>query len=227
METITETTQAVTHQVVPKVSPKETAQRIILPGISWATYESLLTDLVDSHAAHFAYDEGALEIMAPSFAHEKTNRLLHDLVSEIAVGMNIDFVNAGSTTFKRTDLKKGFEPDSCFYFQHEERMRGKEAIDLTVDPPPDLVIEIDISNPSLNKFSIYAQIGVAEVWRYTGETVTIFQLAKEEYLLQTTSTVLPGLTSEVISRFLVDGQTTKRTEWIRRVREWARRHTKG
>ena len=71
------------------------------------------------------------------------------------------------------------------------------------------------------------QIGVAEVWRYTGETVTIFQLAKEEYLLQTTSTVLPGLTSEVISRFLVDGQTTKRTEWIRRVREWARRHTKG
>jgi Uma2 family endonuclease len=207
------------------VSSPEHTNRLILHGISWATYESLLADNVDSHAAHFTYDQGALEIMAPSFVHEKTNRLLHDLVTEIAFEMNIDFVNAGSTTFKRADLQKGFEPDSCFYFQHEESVRRKEKIDLTIDPPPDLVIEIDISNVSLNKFPIYATLGIAEVWRYDGEAVTIFCLVGEEYHSQDTSTMLPGLSSQVISQLLVDGQTMKRTEWIRKVREWTQQQT--
>ena len=227
METITETTQAVTRRIVPKTAPKETIPHIILSGVSWATYESLLADRGESHAVHFAYDEGELEVMAPSFVHEKMNRFLHDLVSEIAVGMNIDFVNAGSTTFKRADLKKGFEPDSCFYFQHAEGIRGKEKIDLTIDPPPDLVIEIDISNASLNKFSIHASLGIVEVWRYDGEAVTVFHLAGEEYRPQAISTLLPGLSSQTITQLLIDGQTMKRTEWIRKVREWAQQLTKG
>ena len=93
----------------------EGGQRIILRGISWETYEHLLDDMGDSHAAHFAYDQGKLEIMVPSERHEKPNRTLALLVDVLAEELNIDLQRLGSTTFKRKDLQKGLEPDSCFY----------------------------------------------------------------------------------------------------------------
>ena len=148
------------------VSPSETGQCVVLHGVSWATYECLLADFQDSHAAYFTYDRGVLEIMVLSFEHEKLNRLIHDLFTVIALEMNLEFVNAGSTTFKRIDLSRGSEPDTCFYIQHAEQVQDKDNIDLSVDPPPDLVIEIDITSPSLDKLPIYAQIGVPEIWRY-------------------------------------------------------------
>ncbi|HKA54103.1 MAG TPA: Uma2 family endonuclease [Candidatus Binatia bacterium] len=202
--------------------PPKLGQRVILHGVSWETYERLLADFPDSHAAHFAYDRGTLEIMVLSFGHEKINRLIHTLLEVVAEEMDIDFENAGSTTFKREDLKRGFEPDTCFYVQNAERVRGKKDIDPTIDPPPDLVIEIDISSPSLNKFPIYAQIVIPEVWRYDGQKLTIFRLEEGEYIEREESQVLPGLTSQIISRFLEDSQSMKRTVWLRRVREWAR-----
>ena len=113
--------------------------------------EQLLSDFQDSHAAHFTYDRGILEIMVLSFKHETVNRTLAQLVSVIAEEMQVDIINAGSTTFKRRDIAQGFEPDSCFYIQNEGRISGKAEIDLDVDPPPDLIIEIDITSPLLNK----------------------------------------------------------------------------
>jgi Uma2 family endonuclease len=207
--------------VISQTSPSQTEQRVILHGVSWSTYERLLADLQDSHAAHFAYDRGVLEIMVLSFAHEKINRLLHTLFEVIAAEMEVDFENAGSTTFKREDLARGFEPDTCFYIQNMERIRNKKEIDLAVDPPPDLVIEIDISSPSLNKFPIYAQIGVPEVWRHDGTALTIFTLDSGEYRVQEASRALPDLTAQTIARFLEESQTMKRTEWFRYMREWA------
>jgi Uma2 family endonuclease len=127
--------------------PLNDEPRIILHGISWETYTRLLDDMEDSHAAHFAYDQGELEIMVLSERHEKPNRTLAVLVEVLAEELDIDLQRLGSTTFKRDDLQKGFEPDSCFYIQNEIRVRGKEKLDLAVDPPPDLVIEIDISSP--------------------------------------------------------------------------------
>jgi Uma2 family endonuclease len=224
MQSTAETPPAVSPSV--SVSPPHpqiaNEQHVILRGVSWATYESLLADFADRSAPHFAYDQGVLEIMPLSFPHENMNRLLQDLFSAAAEEMDIDFVNAGSTTFKRVDLAKGFEPDTCFYIANAERMRSKRDVDLTVDPPPDLVIEIDITSLSLNKFPIYAQIGVPEIWRYDGNQVTIFKLANGEYLLQKESPALPGLTSEVSSRFLGEGQRMTRLAWLRSIREWAR-----
>ena len=172
MQTHTETDQPLVHHAPPPA----VGQRVILHGVSWETYERLLADFQDSHAAHFAYDQGALEIMVLSLKHETFNRTLATLVEIVAEEMQGDVINAGSTTFRRADLSKGFEPDTCFYIQNVERVRGKDEIDLTVDPPPDLVIEIDITSPSLNKFPIFAAMGIPEVWRYDGKTVTIFTL---------------------------------------------------
>src|SRR6266542_964516 len=123
MSTHTEAVLPAAHHHAP---PLELAQRVILHGVSWETYERLLADFQDSHAAHFTYDQGVLEIMVLSFKHETFNRTLATLVETLAEELQIDFVNAGSTTFKREDLARGFEPDSCFYMQNEERVRGKE-----------------------------------------------------------------------------------------------------
>jgi Uma2 family endonuclease len=182
----------------------------------------LLADFPDSHAAHFTYDRGALEIMVLSFKHEIFNRTLATLIETLAEELQIDCINAGSTTFKREDLARGFELDSCFYIQNEERVRGKEKIDLLVDPPPDLVIEIDVSNPSLNKFPLYAQLGIPEIWRYDGNRVLIFKREHDQYTEVDHSLALPLLTSVVATRFLEESTELRSTVWLRQVREWVR-----
>ena len=199
-----------------------TGQQIILHGVSWETYEQLLSDFQDSHAAHFTYDRGVLEIMVLSFKHETVNRTLAHLVSVIAEELQIDTISAGSTTFKRQDLAKGFEPDSCFYIQNEGRISGKAEIDLDTDPPPDLIIEIDISSSSLNKFPVYAHIGVPEVWRYDGTRVVFFVLAGENYEAAEESRALPALTSAMATELLDASAEVKSTAWVHRVRQWVR-----
>ncbi len=204
------------------IPPAAIGQRVILPGVSWATYERLLADFQDSHTAHFTYDRGVLEIMVLSAKHENLNRTLSLLVEVIAEELEIDIARFGSTTFKRADLDKGFEPDSCYYIKNEEHVRGKEKIDLSVDPPPDLVIEIDITNPSLDKLPIYARVGVPEVWRYDARNLTIFQLEDEHYQTVENSLAFPVLTTEVTTGFLAVSTELKSTTWLRRVRKWAR-----
>ncbi|MGE0820833.1 MAG: Uma2 family endonuclease [Candidatus Binatia bacterium] len=205
----------------------EPTQRLILRGVSWATYQQLLDDFKESHAAHFAYDRGVLEIMVLSTKRERPNRTLALLVEVLAEELNMDVQRLGSTTFTREDLAKGFEPDSCFYIQNESRARGKEAIDLAVDLPPDLVIEIDITSPSLNKLPIYAPIGVPEVWRYDGRQVQMFALTKEQYVSVEQSVVFPRLSGTVASDFLEQSTQLPSTTWLRRVRKWARDQKKA
>lgn len=219
MQTATEVTPP---QVPSATQPREAVQRVILPGVSWSTYEALLADMQDSHAAHFAYDQGVLEIMAPSYEHESVKGHLALLVNALAEEFDIDVTGAGSTTFRREDLAKGFEPDECFYIRHAELVRGKKQIDLTNDPPPDLVIEIDITGPSLSKFPIFAALGIPEVWRYDGTRVTIFTLAGNEYVERPESIALPKVTSAILTELLGASRQVKRTAWLRQVRTWAR-----
>jgi Uma2 family endonuclease len=201
------------------ISPE---QRIVLNNVSWATYEALLSDHLDKSVPRFTYDRGVLEIMSPSPEHEKTNRTISLFVEVLAEEMDIDVENLGSTTFKREDLLRGFEPDSCFYIQSAELVRGKSEIDLTTDPPPDLVIEIDITSPSLDKFPLYAQVGVPEIWRYTGERIIIFTLEGGDYVERDESKALSLVAIADLSRFIEQSKTMRRTVWLRSVREWAK-----
>jgi Uma2 family endonuclease len=148
----------------------------MLHNVSWETYARLVAERGDRRVPRFAYDRGELEIMSPSTEHESVAYFLGLLVALFAGETGVNAYGVGSTTFKREDLERGFEPDSCFYVQNEERIRGKSRIDLDVDPPPDLVIGVDITSPSPAKFPIYARIGVREIWRHDGERVSIFVL---------------------------------------------------
>jgi Uma2 family endonuclease len=136
---------------------------------------------------------------------------------------NIEYCNAGSTTFKREDLERGFEPDSCFYVQHAEQIAGKKRLDLTVDPPPDLVLEVDITHPSLDKLSIFAAVGVPEVWRYDGERVRMLALVGDSYVEREQSLAFPTLQSTHLTDLLAASQQMPRTAWLRHVRAWAQR----
>jgi Uma2 family endonuclease len=202
-------------------------QRVVLRNIGWATYERLLADNENNSAPRFAYDRGELEIMSPSTEHEKFNRRIAQLVLAVAEEIGIEAEDLGSTTFRREDLQRGFEPDSCFYIQNEQEVRGKDRIDLAVDPPPDLVIEIDITSPSLNKLPIYAQMGVPEVWRYDGERMTILVLEGSDYAETTESLVLGPVTESALTGFIEKGKSMKRTIWLKSVREWVQDKLRG
>jgi Uma2 family endonuclease len=204
-------------------SPAE--HRVILHNTSWVTYERLMKERGESRVPRFAYDRGELEIMSPSTEHEKFNRRIAQLVLTVAEELGIEAEDLGSTTFRREDLERGFEPDSCFYIQNEEQVRGKDRIDLAVDPPPDLVIEIDIISPSFSKLPIYAQIGVPEVWRYDGERMTILVLEGSDYAKTAESIVLPPVTSNVLTDFVEKSKSMKRTAWLEVVREWSRENS--
>ncbi len=218
MQTATQTASPQVHAVQPS-GPNH---RILLSGVRWETYESLLADMQDSHAAHFAYDQGMLEIMAPSHEHEDLKHVIAMLVEVLAEEMEMDIHGGGSTTFRRQDLAKGFEPDECFYIQNAEQVRGKKQIDLAQDPPPDLIIEIDIESPSLNKFPIFAALRIPEVWRHDGTRVAIFTWVDDNYVERAESVVLPKITSAILTELIDAGRQLKRPAWLRQVRAWAR-----
>ncbi len=132
-------------------------QKVILHNVRWETYERLLAEQESSSAPRFTYDRGELEIMSPSPEHERVNRRLAQLVLALTEGMGIEAEDLGPTTFRREDLERAFEPGSCFYIENEALIYGKDRVDLSVDPPPDLIIEIDITSPSIRKLPIYAQ----------------------------------------------------------------------
>lgn len=195
--------------------------QVVLRNVSWETYERLLEDLSDSSVPHLTYDRGVLEIMSPTAEHEWFNRTINLIVEIVAAELDVNVRILGSSTFKRKDLDRGFEPDSCFYVKSGERIRGKKRLDLSVDPPPDLVIEIDITSSSIPKMPIFAHFGVPEVWQYDGTSLRMSKLEGSEYVSIDRSLSIPILTPPVLEDFLAKSQ-----EWedhprlVRAIREW-------
>src|SRR5712692_1015770 len=173
-------------------------QKVILKGVSWETYQRLLAEHQESSGTHFIYDEGNLEIMVLSARHEQPNRILALLVELLAEEFGIDVCAVGSMTVQREDLRKGFEPDSAFYIAHAAEVEGRE-VDPAVDPPPDLIIEADVTSPSLPRFPIFAAFGVPEVWRYDGSRVAIHRLEGGQYVDAASSSAIPPLTAGMVT----------------------------
>ena len=202
-------------------------ERVILHDVSWQTYQRLLAEHVNSAGTRFAYNKGELEIMVVYAGHEEPNRTLAALVEELAVALDKDCYRSGSTTFRREDLDKGFEPDSSFYFDRADAVRGKKEIDLHADPPPELSIEVDVTRSPLNKFPIFAAIGIREVWRYSEGKVSMYALHGTGYEPIQTSLVLAPMTAEAATRLLHEGQRLKPRAWRKRIQEWIQENVSG
>jgi len=198
-------------------------QRVVLQNVSWETYERLLADHAEASTPRFTFDRGMLEIMSPSSEHEKGKQTLSLLVEVMAEALGVDIENLGSTTFKRSQLERGFEADVCFYVQNAERMHSKIHIGPAVDPAPDLVIEVEITKPALNKLPIYADFRVPEVWRYDGSRLVVLQLTGLEYTETGSSLAFPKASAAEMSRLIEKGMSLKRTQWLQDLRNWVRR----
>lgn len=197
---------------------------VLLENVSWQTFETLLIELGDHRAARLAYDRGMLEIMAPLPEHEYYKEAIGDLVKDLADVLDIDYETLGSTTWKRQDLLAGVEPDNCFYFQNEPAIRGKLDFDLTQDPPPDLVLEIDVTSKSLDRFPIYARLGVPEIWRYDKGQIKIYQLQGETYVETSTSLTFFLIPVQQIISFIQQHRTAGKKAMRRAFRDWVRQY---
>ncbi len=204
--------------------PQVETEPIVFENVSWETYESLLRDLEDSHQnLRVTYDQGMMVVMSPLPKHEKWKSLLGCFVEVIADEKNVPISTFGSTTWKRRDKRRGLEADECFYVQHEPQVRGQLEFDLKRDPPPDLAIEIDLRRHPLDRPSVYAALGVPEVWRFDGEKIEVLLLqADGTYRISETSASFPFLKPADLKQFLDLFGTMDQNSLLRKVREWAR-----
>lgn len=196
----------------------------MLQDVPWEAYEQLLEDLSDRPAVRVTYDQGRVEIMSPLRKHEKYKEFVGDLIKALADELDIGIESSGSATWKRKKDAKGTEPDICFHIANAERVIGKDELDLSVDPPPDLAVEIDITNESFSKFSIYASFGVPEIWCYIDKQklVVMYELRDNAYLQIHASRSFPVLTPEVLARFIEQSQTEGRKKALAAFRKWVR-----
>ncbi|MBD2692791.1 Uma2 family endonuclease [Anabaena catenula] len=200
------------------------ADRVMLYNISWQQFENLLQDLGESRAARVAYDDGTLEIMTPLPEHEYYKEVISDAVKDIGEELDLDYTSLGSTTWKKQREMAGVEPDNCFYFQNEALIRGRLDLDLRRDPPPDLVLEIDVTSKSLNRLPIYARLGVPEIWCYDSGELKIYLLQDGEYVESEKSLVFPSLEIRELPKLIEQNRANGRRAIRKAVREWVRRN---
>jgi Uma2 family endonuclease len=205
----------VTRIIVPP------GQTVVLDGVSWNEFEAILEDLGEHRSSRIAYDRNTLEIMTPLPEHEVNKVYLSNFVEILLEELDIEFCPLGSTTFKNQTMFKGIEPDSCFYIQNEAGVRGKNKLDLTIDPPPDLAIEIDLTNRTHPE--IYQSLGVPELWRYEQNKLQILLLVDGSYIESNKSSIFLDFDLiQVIPQYLTQCRTEGRNKGIKAFRSWVR-----
>jgi Uma2 family endonuclease len=203
------------------VVSQQAEQRVLLSGISWATFESLLAD-TRNHGTRFTYDRGYLEMMSPSREHERMKRLIGRMVEAMTEELAIPMSSAGSTTLKAEWKERGLEADESYYIANEPRVRGRDEIDLRVDPPPDLAIEVDVTNTSLPRMPVFAQVGVPEVWRLDERRrLHFYRLKKAKYQLVEQSVAFAFLKPADVMRFVNRRAEIGENAVVRAFVEWA------
>lgn len=205
------------------------AHRVVLHNVSWGTFERLLQEMGDSRGGtRLAYCDGDLEIMSPMPRHEGYNRTLQLLVFAMAEETKTRIKSLGSLTCKLEAVKKGLEPDSCFYVQHLDEILGLEDIDMAQHPPPDVAIEVDINNSSMNKFPIYEGLKIPEVWRHDGRKLRIYHLCGSTYVEQEASLAFPTLRfTEIMTEIVARSPKMDDLEAIDEFRTWLRQQHKN
>ncbi len=176
-------------------------QFIELKGISWQTYKELMAQLGDDRGWRIAYDQGVLEIRMSLQEHEQPKIVISYLVTAMADELELEVMELGAWKLERDDLTRAVEPDTCFYIQNELKVRGI-SISLPSNPPPDLVIESDHRHSSINKFSLYAALGVPELWRYNKQTLEVYQLIDGQYQQVQESLALPRFPITEVAKYI-------------------------
>ena len=207
----------------PPLRPADSGcDRVVLRNVPWDLYARLRGADANRHV-RMSYYKGTLELMSPRYRHERSTSRLGQLVMTVAEVMDVPCTESRSTTFRREDEEAGKEADTSFYIANEERIRDKDEIDLSVDPPPDLAIEVDDLSDSRTKLPIYAALRVPEVWRYDAKAAVVWfgRLQPDgTYASIDRSDCLPILTPERVLEALALCQGMPESRWRRLLREW-------
>jgi Uma2 family endonuclease len=176
--------------------------RLLMEDVDWATYTHFLKMFAESSTVKLTYDRGTLEIMSPSIRHDDQSRNFVLFLHVLAEEWNLPLKAAGSTTMRRRPKQAGLEADECFWLKNSPRMAGRRSLDLGRDPPPDLAVEIDLRRSKMNRMSLYARLGVPEVWRMRKKGLEFFHLDGKKYAPAAMSLAFPGLEPALIEKFL-------------------------
>ena len=196
-------------------------QQLLLQDISWQDFEEILKDLGEHRSSRISYSNGVLEIMVPLPEHEKDKEIIGEIVRILLDQLEIDFEPLGSTTFKNEQMSQAVEPDTCFYIKNYQAVIGKDRLDLSKDPPPDLAIEIDITNRT--HLDNYLLLGVPELWRYTRKGFQINLLEGNRYIESQISPNFPDIPIiKICDCILKQAQTEGRSKAIRAFKKWVK-----
>jgi Uma2 family endonuclease len=193
---------------------------LVVHDFEWDEYERLLEALVDGRHVHVTYDCGRLDILSASSPHEAYGWFINLLVCAFCEAKNLKVRGLGGTTWHKKLLKKGLEADECYYIQSVDLIRGRTNITLELDPPPDLAVEVDITNSSERKMSVYSALSIPEVWRYDGETLRLYALSDGKYVDIQESHALPGLTVSMLIHAI---EASKADEPMDAIKEFRKR----
>ena len=203
----------------PKIElPIVGEQRVALRGLSWEAYLQILNALPQARGSRLTYDDGVLEITVPSELHEFSGRLIERFISTLIELMDLRMKTMGSTTMNYPNLKKGAEPDNAYYIQNQALVKGRE-VDFSQDPPPDLVVEVDITPTDIAKNRFYSSLGVSELWRFNGNIWRIYQLQEDVYVEVEASPTFPQVPKERLYTFLEEAKEDE-IEAVRSLRSW-------
>jgi len=193
-------------------------QRVVIRGVSWDGYLQILQALPQSRSSRLTYDDGILEITMPLEEHEFSGRLIERFILTLIELMGMRIKTMGSTTMNYPLLKKGAEPDNAYYIQNQPLVKGR-YVNFAQDPPPDLVVEVDITHTDINKNKFYATIGVREFWRFNGKVWLIYQLQDGDYVEVQSSPIFPQVPKERLYAFLEQAKDDE-IDAVRSLRSW-------
>jgi Uma2 family endonuclease len=205
----------------PPVVDLGDVQHFVMEDASWELYEKFLREIGD-RPIRVTYDSGRMEIMSPLPEHERPKTLIGRMIEALTLELDIPMVSFGSTTFRRKEKAKGLEPDECYYFRDEEKMRARKRLDLRRDPPPELVVEIDVTSRSIPRQPIYAALGVPEIWRYDGRRLQCLHLRGGEYHVRKMSIAFPFLEPSQLDQFIRQQLIRGETAIVRSFLAWVR-----
>jgi len=199
-----------------KIQP---GQQLLVEDVNWQQFESILAELGERRASRLSYSNGRLEIMVPLPEHEKAKEFIGDMVKILLEARQIAFESLGSTTLKNERMSQAVEPDTCFYIQNQAAVIGKNRLDMSVDPPPDLAIEIDLT--SRTQLDNYQILGVPELWRYARRGLQINVLQAEQYIESDVSPTFPNIPIvELVNQYTQQSQVAGRTRAIQAFKSW-------
>jgi Uma2 family endonuclease len=203
-------------------APSASSVPAVLHNIDWGTYTRLMRALEGRRRFRLTYDRGTLEIRSPLWEHENPAYLLGRFVDVLTEELRLPCRAGRSVTLRRKRKSRGLEADNCYWIANAARLQGKGRLDLRVDPPPDLAIEVDVTHSSLDRMSIYAALGVPEVWRLTKGGFAFHILEATGYQVRANSLSFPALASADLALFLTQPGPIDETALAVRFRSWVR-----